>query len=64
MNNHITTSDVGAGFTSLLSMASASFAMVTMDNVHSLMSMMSSAIAIISGFLSARYFYIQGKKIK
>ena len=64
MNNHFTSSDIGAGLTSMLSMASASFAMITMDNVHSVMSMLSSAIAIISGFLSARYFYIQGKKIK
>lgn len=64
MNNHITTADISAGFTSLLSMFSASFAMITIDGVHNVLSMMSSGIAIVSGFLSARYFYKQGKKIK
>lgn len=64
MNNHISGNDVGAGLTSLLSMFSASFAMITVDSVHSFMSMMSSGVAIVSGLLSARYFYKQGKKIK
>lgn len=65
MNNHnFSTADLGAGFTSLISMISASFAMITVDGVHNVLSMMSSGIAIISGVLSARYFYKQGKKIK
>ena len=64
MNNHITMNDVGAGLTSMLSMASASLAMITIDDVHSYMSLMSSAIAIISGFLSSRYFYKKSKNEK
>lgn len=64
MNNHITTADISAGFTSLLSMVSASFAMITVDSVHNVLSMMSSGIAIVSGIMSARYFYKQSKKLK
>ena len=64
MSNHLNTNDIGAGLTSVLSMASASFAVVTVDGVHSIMSLLSSGVAIVSGFLSARYFYNQSKKLK
>lgn len=64
MSNHFTTNDIGAGLTSLLSMISASFAVITVDGVHSVMSIFSSAIAIVSGLLSAIYFYRASKKLK
>jgi len=64
MNNHFTTNDIGAGLTSILSMVSASFAVITVDGVHSIMSLFSSGIAIVSGLFSAIYFYRASKKIK
>ena len=63
MNNHFSNNDINHGLVSILSMFSASFAMITMDNVHQILSMIGSAVAIISGYFSARYFYKQGKKI-
>ena len=63
MNNHITLNDIGAGFTSFLSMFSASFAMITLDGVHNILSIIGSVIAIISGFLSAKYFYKKSKSL-
>jgi hypothetical protein len=64
MSNHFSTNDIGAGFTSILSMISASFAVITVDGVHNIMSLVSSGIAIVSGLLSSRYFYKQSKKVK
>lgn len=53
-----------AAFSSLLSLASASFAVITVQSVQPFFTLFGSLIAMVSGFFAIRYYYYATKKIK
>jgi hypothetical protein len=59
-NNH----PVGAAVSSTISMLTALFAILTMENVQMYLTMSASFVAIVSGAFAIRYYYHATKKIK
>ena len=53
-----------AAFSSLLSLTSASFAVITVQSVQPFFTLIGSLIAMVSGFFAIRYYYYATKKIK
>jgi hypothetical protein len=60
-NNH---HPVGAAVSSTVSLLSALFAIITMQNVQMYLTMTASVIAITSGVFAIRYYYYATNKIK
>jgi len=59
-NNH----PVGAAVSSTISMLTALFAVLTIENVQMYLTMSASLIAVVSGTFAIRYYYHATKKIK
>ena len=57
--SHYNTNDLQAGSVSILSMISAS---ISIAQIQSVVSLLASAVALISGYYSAKYFIKQNKK--
>jgi hypothetical protein len=58
-NNH----PVSAAISSTISLSTALFAVITVQQVQAYLTMTASAIAILSGAFAIRYYYFATKKI-
>lgn len=53
-----------AAFSSVLSLSSATFAMISANTVQPYLTMFGSVVALASGIFAIRYYYFATKKIK
>lgn len=58
------THPVGAAVSSTISVLTATFAILTLQQVQLYLTMSASIIAILSGIFAIRYYYYATKKIK
>lgn len=59
-NNH----PIAAGFSACVSLCSALYAVITLEQVQAYLTMSASIIAVLSGVFAIRYYWIATNKIK